>query len=469
MILKSSATSAVQNSPSPTNSSYNEIINSLPSPPVSLTEFKSTSYDCDSTTEQFKSNKRASIQYLYKCNRRASTISSSSVGGKSFKSALSDTNKSITSNVSIPKMKTMFRRVSLFSSPTDEVSNLSIRTPEASNDDETNSGSTTLPSSINYNLEKEESILDHQPKSHPKNQRSVTFNNTTTVNEKSQTLIESENINTSNTKNKKKKKSSLTLEFRKLAGKFSSKQCNYLGLKFEEEKDYASAFKWYKNGAEADNPAAQYNAARLLSKGLGCATDLMQSAKLYALSAEKGDSNSMNNLACLYKKGKGVEKDLSKAFELYKKSSDLGNATGSFNLGYFYEKVRIGVLPFEFLFLKGIEKSVDFEKAIEYYAVAANQGHDHAQVNLACLYVQGRGCEVNYDFALRLFKKAAEQKNCHAFFNLGYMLQKELGLGENQNTAEAKKFFRLALKYGDERARVILKEMEIEDDIVLDQ
>ncbi len=84
----------------------------------------------------------------------------------------------------------------------------------------------------------------------------------------------------------------------------------------------------------------------------------------------------------MYDKGYGVPQDYNKAMENYLKAADQGNAEAQFNIGTFYlpfpEKANLvlfkGTLHY---FGKGTLQ--DYHKAMEYYLKAAEQSFSAAQ------------------------------------------------------------------------------------------
>ena len=55
----------------------------------------------------------------------------------------------------------------------------------------------------------------------------------------------------------------------------------------------------------------------------------------------------------------------------------------------------------------GDDVSQDYGRAVELYRKAANQGDAHAQFNLAFMYNNGQGISKNYGLAVELYRKAA--------------------------------------------------------------
>ena len=77
------------------------------------------------------------------------------------------------------------------------------------------------------------------------------------------------------------------------------------------------------------------------------------------------------------------------------------NASVQFLLGLAYYNGTIGDKP-------------DYEKAVNYYRKAAEQGNAAAQCNLGLCYDIGHGVEQNYEEAAKWYSKAAEHGNADA-------------------------------------------------------
>ena len=96
-----------------------------------------------------------------------------------------------------------------------------------------------------------------------------------------------------------------------------------------------------------------------------------------------------------YYYGKRVEQSYEKAVEYFQKAADQGNSEGQWWLGKMYESG------------KGVGQS--YEKAAELYQKAADQGMKEAQYLLGSLYENGFGVEQSYEKAAEYYQKAADQ------------------------------------------------------------
>ena len=88
----------------------------------------------------------------------------------------------------------------------------------------------------------------------------------------------------------------------------------------------------------------------------------------------------------------------------------------------------------------------DAVEAVKWYRKAAEQGDADAQFNLGVMYAKGEGVPQNHAEALKWFRLAADQGNARAQYNLGFMYAK--GEGVLQNHVQAHKWFNLAAVAG---------------------
>lgn len=91
----------------------------------------------------------------------------------------------------------------------------------------------------------------------------------------------------------------------------------------------------------------------------------------------------------------------------------------------------------------------NFTEAFKYCKKAAEQGEVHAQYNLGNMYADGLGVKHDYFKAFEWYQKAAEQGNASAQYNLGIMYYD--GEGVRQNYTKAKEYFGLACDNKDQK------------------
>ena len=91
-----------------------------------------------------------------------------------------------------------------------------------------------------------------------------------------------------------------------------------------------------------------------------------------------------------------------------------------------------------------------YSQAVKWWRKAAEQGDARAQYNLGQMHREGQGVPQDYAEAVKWYRKAAEQGHASAQFSLGDLLRK--GQGVPQNYLAAHMWFNLAAAQGQELA-----------------
>ena len=100
----------------------------------------------------------------------------------------------------------------------------------------------------------------------------------------------------------------------------------------------------------------------------------------------------------------------------------------------------------------------DYNEAIKWYFLAADQGCAPAQNDLGLSYTKGHGVNQNDYTAMGWFRRAADQGNSEAQYNFGRMYAN--GQGVAQDYSEAIKWYRLAADQGHSQAITEIEELE---------
>jgi hypothetical protein len=111
--------------------------------------------------------------------------------------------------------------------------------------------------------------------------------------------------------------------------------------------------------------------------------------------ADKGKAWAQTFAANKYHHGTGVEQSYERAIEYYTLALQNGDPNAMFGLAYMYDQG------------KGV--TISFKKAIELYTQAANQGHASAQFNLGVMCYNGDGIDQSNELAREWWIKAAVQ------------------------------------------------------------
>ena len=142
------------------------------------------------------------------------------------------------------------------------------------------------------------------------------------------------------------------------------------------EKNLPAAYQYFLKAAKAGYLEAMHEVGECYRFGKGTRVNLDEAAKWYEKAAEKNFALSQYQLANIINGNSGrssVPRDLKRAFALLQKASDQGLHYAQCDMAYAYEN-GLGVQP-------SLERSIYFNR------LAAMQGNETAQANLAGNYL----------------------------------------------------------------------------------
>ena len=195
---------------------------------------------------------------------------------------------------------------------------------------------------------------------------------------------------------------------------------NIYGVK----QNWKKSIEWYTKAAGRGHVGAQYTLGMHYAEGEGVEENWQKAIEWFnniqdkldspivdghkkefvknAILAEKGDPEAQYQLGNFYASGwddfvndYGVKKDWQKAIEWYTKAAEQGYAEAQYTLGMRYAEG------------KGVKQ--DWQKAIEWYTKAAEQGHAEALYTLGMYYAKGEGVEEDWKKAVEWFKNVQDK------------------------------------------------------------
>ena len=127
------------------------------------------------------------------------------------------------------------------------------------------------------------------------------------------------------------------------------------------------------------------------------------------------------------------------------------DSTSRFNLGFEYYQKE------------------DYEAALVWFKLAAEQGFANALYNLGVMYDQGQGVAQDYKEAVRWYRKAAEQGHASSQFILGSMYDD--GRGVPQDYFQAHLWYNLAASQltGEDRETAVTNRDKMAEKMTSDQ
>jgi len=235
------------------------------------------------------------------------------------------------------------------------------------------------------------------------------------------------------------------------------------------EKDFAKAFQYYLQAAEANEPMAMNNVGVFYLNGIGVDKDKKKGVDWIRRAAARGNTIAMCTLADLLQDGVIVRKNKKRSEVLYAKTAMLGNAHGMF--------ITSLTLQMQAEVLKGEVPEVDGRtrrdrilrakikkiRALESRAKklreeAAKVGYVPAATFLAESYKTGTyGYERSEGTSLQWYKQAADSGLAYALLSLARCYEKGIGTSQKSDIAEHyyEKAHEAAKQQGDKQ---VLKE-----------
>ena len=231
---------------------------------------------------------------------------------------------------------------------------------------------------------------------------------------------------------------------------FAKAQYN-LGVMYEKgkgvEKNLKKARKWFQFAAEQGLAKAQYNLGLMYGKGKGVEKDYSKAVKWLNLAAEQGNGKAQTNLGWMYETGKGVPRDVQKALSWYQLASDQGLAKAQEKLNRLLNKNKENLRERsnnskEFISLK--EKNPELKK---FQSEKSNKIPTTSEINLkieqeqpvlnptkkaeaqihfglGMRFENGEGVPQDYNEAIRWYRLAADQGHGKAQEKLNMLLNK---------------------------------------------
>ena len=143
--------------------------------------------------------------------------------------------------------------------------------------------------------------------------------------------------------------------------------------------------------------------------GIGTSQSYSKALELYLQAADQGDGEAQYISGGMYFKGLGAKQDFAKAFKLLHEAAMSGISSP--------ESQQI--IGQAFFLGSGVPKN--YEKARQWYALAAENGNKEAQNELGFMYFVGNGVEQDTKKGASLFLQAAHNGLAVAQYNVGIM------------------------------------------------
>ena len=217
-----------------------------------------------------------------------------------------------------------------------------------------------------------------------------------------------------------------------------------LGALFLDQGDVTTAIKYFELAARHGHLEAYYYLAELTHSGVGRDKSCPVAAAYYKIVSEKAEliSTSFPEANAAYGNG-----DLETALIGYMMAAEQGFETGQANVAYLLDQAKprftlSSLLPFA---KKQASLAGDAFLALIYWARSAEQKNVDSMVKMGDYHLRGLGTNLDAEKAAQCYQAAAETRHsAQSFWNLGWM--HENGIGVEQDFHLAKRNYDHALE-----------------------
>lgn len=171
-------------------------------------------------------------------------------------------------------------------------------------------------------------------------------------------------------------------------------------------EDYSEGLLLLQKAANLGCVDALIDIGNYYEQGFGVEQSDWTALQWYMQAANKNNAVALYLVGLFHSSGRVVTRDLHKAAKYFERSSDLGYCCGSSSLAILFDSVT----P---------DFPTDYSKAFFLYQLSISRGNYDSTVqnNLAVLYMDGKGTEVNYQEAEKLLLDSIAQGNAQAAKN----------------------------------------------------
>ena len=205
-----------------------------------------------------------------------------------------------------------------------------------------------------------------------------------------------------------------------------------IGCKVDTKK----ALEWYEKAVVSGYGPAAFVLGYYYQEGNGITVkDAASAYNYYKIGADLGDRNAMSALADCYLKGRGTAYDIDKGLSIHKAlAEDETDGWESFRIGSYY------CYSADYYYYcsnrKQPDKSLlDPVEGMKWFHKSAQQNNHDAMEALGELYLYGKDVAMNKQEAVKWFLKAADLGNDQAMWNLGRCYEKGEGVEKNIDQA----------------------------------
>ena len=228
---------------------------------------------------------------------------------------------------------------------------------------------------------------------------------------------------------------------------FASAQVN-LGQLYLDQGDVQAGIRYFELAARHGHIEAFYHLAEISNNGVGRERSCGVATAYYKIVAEKVETihSSFQEANRAYESG-----DIETALVEYMMAAEQGYESAQANVAYLLDEHK-SILPLDLVISSKKRRSSLLRNAIlslVYWTRSAKQSNIDSMVKMGDYYLGGYGVDADMEKAATCYQAAAEfQQSAQALWNLGWM--HENGIGVEQDFHLAKRFYDQALETNQE-------------------
>ncbi|KAK3109748.1 ERAD-associated protein [Teratosphaeriaceae sp. CCFEE 6253] len=229
-----------------------------------------------------------------------------------------------------------------------------------------------------------------------------------------------------------------------------------LGMLFLDQGDAVTATRYFELAARNSHIEAFYYLAELSNQGIGRDRSCGVASAYYKIVVEKAEAvwGSMSEAYEAYEEG-----DTQKAIVTYLMAAEQGSESAQANVAWLLDQTKPTWSPFSWLFAQARTATTavgDAALALLYWTRSAKQQNIDSLVKMGDYYLSGLGTPASAEHAAACYQAAAETlQSAQAMWNLGWM--HENGVGIDQDFHLAKRFYDQALETNSREAYLPVK------------
>ena len=234
-------------------------------------------------------------------------------------------------------------------------------------------------------------------------------------------------------------------------------RCVFTGV--GAEPDPGLAVGWLRQAAMHDEPDAQLLLAMAYAYGRGAERNPDEAQRLFRLAASQDHIEANYEWAHFLEQQGRDRAARIQAIELYDAAARRGHLNAQLRLGQLFRGGEAAAMPAALPGngqgvaghpLAEVHRKTGYKPshapelvcALQYFTMAAEQGHVEAQFEVGQMYAQGLGTVQRFEDAVLWYERAAKQGHAKAQFNLAFMIAH--GQGTDENLLKAYEWYRIS-------------------------